>query len=171
VPLARSLAKRLAKARPWLYDDFASAASGALVEAAGTYDPAQGVTFSTFARHRIRGALREVLRYHPRTGWRRSRKAPKVVAMTADLDRLGRVLFIRDHEEPGAAVESAEMFEHWLECLSARHAEVCRLYYAAHRTQAQIARVLGCRQPRVARLHREALDALGARMRDHGVAV
>jgi RNA polymerase sigma factor (sigma-70 family) len=171
VPLARSLSKRLAAVRPWLSDDFASAASGALVEAAGSYDPAQGVTFATFARHRIRGALREVLRYHPRTGWRRCRGAPKVLRLSSDLERLGRVLFGRDREGPGAVVESAEIFEHWLECLSARHAEVCRLYYIGQRTQAQIAHVLGCKQPRVARLHREALDTLGARLRDHGVSM
>lgn len=171
VPLAEKLARRLAEHRPWLADDFASAASAALVEAAGLYDPAQGSTFGAYARHRIRGALRDVLRRHPRTGWRHCREAPGVVPMTPELDRFGRILFVPSHEGPEVAVESAEMFEHWLASLPARHAEVCRLTYVDRRTQAQIALDLGCKQPRVARIHREALAALGDRMRDHGLRV
>ena len=43
-------------------DEILAVAAAALVEAAQTYDPAHGVPFTTFAYHRIRGAVLDLAR-------------------------------------------------------------------------------------------------------------
>jgi DNA-directed RNA polymerase specialized sigma subunit len=70
MPMARALARPLKEAYPALRDELESAACLALVEAAESYDPARNVRFSTFARHRIWGALRDVQRNLVLRGWR-----------------------------------------------------------------------------------------------------
>src|SRR4051794_5854259 len=62
LPMARALAKPLKAAWPAARDEFESAACLALVEAAEAFDPSRNVKFSTFARYRIWGALRDVQR-------------------------------------------------------------------------------------------------------------
>jgi DNA-directed RNA polymerase specialized sigma subunit len=47
---------------PGAQDEFESAALLALVEAAQAFDPTRGVKFTTFAHHRISGALRDLKR-------------------------------------------------------------------------------------------------------------
>ncbi len=82
LPLARSLASRMKDRFPAGDDELQSAAFLALVEAAQHFDPAVGVSFATYARHRIWGALCDV----------RSEIIQRI--------RLGR---------PGAAVDAARL--------------------------------------------------------------
>ncbi len=59
LPLARHLSRRLYATSPTPPEDLHATACIALAEAARNYDPSRNVGFGTYARHRIRAALRE----------------------------------------------------------------------------------------------------------------
>ena len=62
VPLAEAIAGRVGKRLPGARDDLKSAAYFALVQAAQSFDPGRNVSFATFARHRIQGAIFDLRR-------------------------------------------------------------------------------------------------------------
>ena len=106
----------------------------ALVEAAEAYDATRRVKFSTFARHRILGALRDVQRRltleraggldgarieGPRLVSLSDRRAARAVGLDGDLA-----------DPPvGTELEATDEVERWLRKLPKRHAAVCREIY------------------------------------------
>jgi hypothetical protein len=58
LPLARHLSRRLYEISPTRPEELHATACMALAEAARNYDPSRNVGFGTYARHRIRAALR-----------------------------------------------------------------------------------------------------------------
>lgn len=161
LPLARSLARPLKDSWPGEWDELDSAACLALVEAAGAYDPARNVTFPTFARHRIIGALRDVQRRLVVRGWRTDHeRAPAVVSLHVASERYGTVLDCTPDPSAEAEMQAEEAFEGWLKQLPSKHAETCRQLYDRGLTQAEAAEALGCSQSRLSYMHREALAML-----------
>jgi Sigma-70 region 2 len=65
LPLARQLSRRLYATSPTRPEELHATACMALAEAARSYDPLRKVGFGTYARHRIRAALREFQRFVP----------------------------------------------------------------------------------------------------------
>ena len=63
-PLARAIAKRTHARLPKGVDldDLTSVAVMGLMEAADRFDPSRGVSFKSFAKHRIQGAIIDTLR-------------------------------------------------------------------------------------------------------------
>lgn len=75
-----SIARQLRRPRHVVIDDLVSAGMVALVMAAGRFDDTKGVKFSSFAAHRIRGAMRDELRTMAR------RSMPSLVSQVAVSD-------------------------------------------------------------------------------------
>lgn len=120
--VARQLARRLSTAAE--LDELVSAGMVGLIQAADTFDPTRGLTFSTYAVPRIRGAILDDLRKQdalPRNVRRRTR----------DLSRAREVLSARlrrlpTHEELGHVMRvPAESIRKWE--LDAEGAAVCSL--------------------------------------------
>lgn len=67
LPLVQAIARKVKKTLTAAidYEDLVGYGSKGLVEAAERFDPTQGVTFSTFAYYRIRGAILDSLRGDP----------------------------------------------------------------------------------------------------------
>ena len=161
LPLARSLARPYKLSWPTHRDDFESAACGALVESAGTFDPARGVKFSTFARHRIFGALRDVQRSLVALGWRCDPKhAPLITSLPRDPEGKGRVLGADLFPPIGQEIEDIEAVETQLRRLPPRHAQACRQVYVYGKSRNEAAEKIGCSQSRFSFLHRESMAIL-----------
>lgn len=160
LPLARSLAYRLKVLFPFWGDEFESAACLALVEAAQAFNPERPVKFSTFARIRIAGALRDVSRSMILPGFDKHDRGPDLVSLTPFSEEFGEVLGASAEPGVGAEVDDIDAVEAWLRKLPKRHAEVCRLYYVHGKTQSEISEVIGCSQAEVTRLHKRAIDLL-----------
>jgi RNA polymerase sigma factor (sigma-70 family) len=121
------------------------------------------VKFSTYARFRIVGALRDVQRRLQLRGCRYDdpeSKAPHLVRLSDELERRGALRPWFKPRPVGSDLESDDSFEALLRKLPSRHAKVCRELYQNERTQTEAARVLGCSQARLSTVHREALEML-----------
>lgn len=161
LPLARSLAKPLKMAWPTANADFESAACFALVEAAQSFDPKRNVKFATFARYRIRGALRDVQRSMAHHGYADDPSAgPRVGPLRGDSEECGRVVNSEPDEEIGRDIEAIDAVERWLKKLPPRHAEACRQIYIHGKNQNEAADWLACSKSRLSYLHKEALEIL-----------
>ena len=161
LPMAAALSRPFKLAWPKLVDEFDSAAGLALVEAAEAFDPGRGVRFSTFARARIWGALRDAKRRQIPLGYRSEpREAPRVGAMPMRPEEVGRIITAEPDGPVGAELEAAEELEHWLSKLPRRHSLACRQIYLHDMTYYEAARSLGCSQSRIAYMHRQAMAML-----------
>jgi RNA polymerase sigma factor (sigma-70 family) len=161
LPMARALARPLKRTWPQEWEEFESAAMMALVEAAESFDPGRGVRFSTFARLRVVGALRDVQRRMGSTKWRvDDTHAVHEAADLTSLEPIGEVLNTTPDPEVGREVDSLDAVEAWLKKLPPRHAAACRAIYVHGCNQAEAAARLGCSQSRLSYLHREALAML-----------
>lgn len=161
LPLARGLARPFKLGWPALRDEFEGAACLALAESAGAFDPDRGVRFSTFARHRIWGALLDVRRAEVALGWRCDPKhAPIVGGLPPDPEGRGRVLGAERAEAIGKELEDLEAVESWLRRLPTRHARACRQIYVHGKSQSEAAEIVGCSQSRLSYIHRESMAML-----------
>ena len=161
LPMARALARSFTMAWPSLRDEFDSAAALALVEAAESYDPSRYVRFSTFARIRIWGALRDIKRKQIPLGYRcKPRRAPCVCPMPKQPEESGRVVTAEPDGPVGREFEAVDQVERWLKMLPRRHALACRQIYLHDATHHDVARLLGCSQSRIAYMHRQAMSLL-----------
>lgn len=158
LPLARAMAGRVARKWPAGSDDFQSAAFLGLVEAAQAFDPNRGVSFATFARRRVQGALIDAQRSLLIKGWRGTSKIrPRFVQLEEDSEARGRVVGAQDDRPVGAELEAAEAVEHWLEKLPARDSAALRLIHLDGKTQAEAAALVGCSPATIHRLNRETV--------------
>ena len=141
----------------------------ALVEAARNFDPSRKVGFSTYARHRIRGALRDFQRLIYSGGSRAvSGEKPVFQKLRKYDEQNGRVLGIRPERPVGTWIESTEAVEVWLSRLPKAHAAACRLIYIHGKSQDEVATEVGCSKSYLSRLHREAITWL---IRDYHQAI
>lgn len=161
LPLARSLAQRIARYWPDQRDELESTAFMALVEAAQSFDPERKVGFATFARFRIRGALRDFQRLLNSAGWRGDReRTPVFQRLGKDAEQHGQVIGIVPDPPVGANIEAVEAVEDWLGRLPKAHAAACRLIYVHGKSQDEAAAHVGCSKSYLSRLHREAITWL-----------
>jgi RNA polymerase sigma factor (sigma-70 family) len=161
VPLARALARPMKATWPMAWEEFESAACLALVEAARTFDPRRKFLFTTYARARILGAMRDV---HRRMAKRHAREEagmrPHFHRLANDPELNLKLYDIHPDPPIGHDLESVEEVERWLARVPARHAAACRLIYVNGLSQVEAAERLGCSQSRLSCLHREALSML-----------
>ncbi|WP_152053678.1 sigma-70 family RNA polymerase sigma factor [Tautonia marina] len=156
LPMARSLARPFKDQFPDIWEEFESAACLALVEAARAFEPSRAVKFSTFARQRISGGLRDVRReriLRSRNECQLADGAESGYSMIAEFPGQG--------EPIGAEMEAVEAVETWLKKLPRQHAETCRMIYLEEKTHAEVAERLGFSPSRITYIHLEALAILG----------
>ncbi len=168
VPMARTLAKPYKRAWPSEWEEFDSAAMLALVEAAESFDARRNVRFSSFARLRIVGALKDVLRRMGHT--KRQVDGDHGVMDVADISELepyGEVVNTTPDPDVGTSLEQRDDVEAWLRSLPPHHAAACREIYINGRSQVEAARRLGCSQSRVSLLHCESLAMLNGSCDEH----
>ncbi len=161
LPMARALARPLKRAWPQEWDEFESAACLGLAEAAQSFDPSRNVKFTTYARHRISGALRDVQRALVVAGWRCDvENAPRIIPLCAETEALGRILGADADPLVGEDLEAVDTVEHWLRKLPKKHAETCRHLYLHDKNQGEAAALIGCSKSRLSYLHKQALGML-----------
>ena len=161
LPMAHSLAKSFSMRQNLERDELRSTAYMALVEAARSFDPLRKVNFATFARHRIRGALRDYARFLLSENWRgKESLRPSFQSLFSTVEEHGRVLGIKSEVPAGSAIESMESVEAWLRCLPRTHALACRLIYLGGKSQDEVAHILGFSRGYISRMHTEALSFL-----------
>jgi RNA polymerase sigma factor (sigma-70 family) len=161
IPMAKAIAGRGPCRDASEGEELRSAAYMALVEAAMTFDPLRKVKFSVYARHRIRGAIRDCRRLLLSDGWRGDRAhRPIFQTFRGELEELGRVLGANEPPPVGAEMESTEAAEKWLSRLPRAHAAACRLLYLDGKSHDEAAALLGCSKSYLSRLHRDAISRL-----------
>ncbi len=161
MPLAKAMARRLTASWPAGADDFRSAASLALVEAAQAFDESRGVDFSTYARHRIRGALIDARRAFLCGGWRGDLSmAPHFEPLGPGSESRGRVYGTTADEPIGVEMETEEDVAYCLSRLTPRQAAAFRRIYLDGKTQEEAATLDGCSKATMCRLHHDALERL-----------
>jgi RNA polymerase sigma factor (sigma-70 family) len=142
-------------------EELKSTAYMALVEAAKSFDPNRKVSFATFARHRIRGALRDYLRFVLSDSWRgRTANRPYFRTLGTQSERFGQVLGVEPDKPVGAEIDSLDSVESWLRRLPKSHALACRLIYIGGKSQEEVAGLLGYSKSYLCRMHHEALSWL-----------
>lgn len=156
LPMARGLARPFKDQFPDVWDEFESAACIALVEAARVFEPSREVKFTTFARQRIWGNLRDVRRQ------RILRSKVECVVADGATSILSLITEVPGEGPPiGAELEASEAIEAWLRKLPRQHADICRMIYLDDMTRAEIAEVVGFSASRITYIHLEALAMLG----------
>jgi RNA polymerase sigma factor (sigma-70 family) len=161
MPMAQALARRAMRLGLSQDEELHSAAYMALVEAALTFDPSRKVNFATYARHRIRGALRDYRRLALADGWRGNpAHRPVFETLWGNVEDHGRVLGAKQASAVGAEMESAEAVEKWLSRLPRAQAAACRLIYLHGKSQDEAAALVGCSKSYMSRLHRDAISRL-----------
>ena len=159
--MAHHLAQRLCAIWPADRAELESTAYLALAEAAQSFDSSRKVGFGTFARHRIRAALRDLQRLLSLDGWpERGNDGPVRTELGRFHDRIDRRSAIEHCQTLDAVTEEAEAVDEWLQQLSKAHAAVCRLIYQGGKSEDEVATELGCSKPMLSRLHREAITGL-----------
>lgn len=154
--IARVLARQHSKRCGLDADELEGTASLALVEAAQTYNPARGIRFGTYARHRIDGAIRDSIRVML-TERRASEKKDFEDDEYPTRTRMGRFRFEdRDRD----FVDAVDTVENWLKKLPPQHAAACRQIYVEGLPQVKAADWLACSKSRLSALHKEAIAML-----------
>jgi RNA polymerase sigma factor (sigma-70 family) len=168
---ARQLASSWKALDPTVGDEFESAAMMALVMAARTFDPARGVKFTTYARHRVIGVLRDVRRQTCRrrrlVGELRNSDSGALDQSRALLGhRRASTMFASDDPEIDKESERLDLVGWLLNGLPDKHASACRLIYFEGQSLVQTASRLKLSLSRINCLHREALTILRQRGND-----
>lgn len=160
LPLARSLARKMAADHPDWKEEFESAAFLALVESALHFEPERNVDFSTYARHRIGWALCDTRKQLMRRG-SPGQDAPRTIIRMGEVaERHGRVLNAEPDEPIGSSLERHEAVEAWISRLPRAHSQAFRLIYLDGRTQEETAVLVGRSKSSVNRMHEQGLTWL-----------
>jgi RNA polymerase sigma factor (sigma-70 family) len=161
MPMPHHLAQRLCAILPAESEELESTAYLALGEAAQSFDSSRKVGFGTFARHRIRAALRDlqrVLSFDCRPG--RGEEGQVRAKLGRFHDRIGGRLGIEPDQPLGAGTDEAEAVDEWLRRLPKAHSAVCHFIYKGCKSEVEVATELGCSQSMLSRLQREAVTGL-----------
>ncbi len=161
LPLARALAHNMSRTWPEIGDEFESAAHLALVEAAECYDAERNIRFSTYARHRIRWALRDVQRQMLIPAHASDGDATMPLSWSDAVEQSEIPTDMVDGCELLRSVEALDEVEAMLSRLPQNHARACREIYVRGRNQGEAADVLGLSKSRLSFIHHEALRLLG----------
>jgi RNA polymerase sigma factor (sigma-70 family) len=160
MPMAQRLARQAVGG--WLHaDDLESEAYAALVEAARSFDPANGTNFALYARPRILGTLRDYRRFLCMNDRTRSAAGCPVferVRITDDLP--GRILGKEPEGPLGDASELHEAVEAVIRRLPRLEAVACRLLYVEGKSHDEAAEALGCSKGHLYRIHSGAMERL-----------
>ena len=171
IPLARSMARPYKIAWPNHRDDFESASMLALVESARRFDPDRACKFSTYAQHRIWGALRDFQRSLVALGYRCDPKAaPLLTGLPKDPERKGRMLGADAMPPTGSGFDSEDTVRAILGRLRGRHKVACKYVYIDGMSQKAAARRMGLSQSRLSFLMREAIDLLRQSVESRAIA-
>ena len=174
------------------WGEFAQNATLGLIEATDRYDPARGVEFRAYARHRVRGAvfngLRQFWNQPPTaTNFSDADRAESLdgddsdplesfVALTVGLG-IGHLLDVASSPDPVAhpqgpyaALErdqTQELLRQTIELLPERERMVLTLHYFQHIPFFEIANFLGVTKGRVSQLHRQGIERLRGCLREY----
>jgi RNA polymerase sigma factor (sigma-70 family) len=161
LPMAHQLAQRMCAVWPAERDELESTAYLALAEAAQAFDSSRKVGFGTFARHRIRAALRDLQRLLSLDSWPRPGEAgPVRHELSRFHNRVGQGRDAGADQSLESGTEEARAIDGWLEQLPTAHAAVCRFIYQGGKSESDVAIELGCSKSMLSRLHREAITGL-----------
>lgn len=163
LPMAKSMAMRVARDWATAADDFEAAACLALVEAVQSFDASRECNFATYARPHILGALYDLRREFYMSGCRIRRsctRIPEFVGLGRDLEENHRIIDSGPAEAFEMAVDSRDLVESWIKRLPSKHAEVIRQIYLDGQSLQVTAQRFGCSPSLMSRLHREALGLL-----------
>lgn len=161
IQFALWIARPYALGWPAARDDFESTALLALTECAGKWREDRGCKFPNYARIRIEGSLKDVIRSRRPLGFRESPFAPQIVELRESQEESGA---FRDRQRvrgsygmpADRALEEREEAEKWLRKLPERHAAAARLVWIDGLMQMEAARVLGEKPGRVYDLLKQA---------------
>jgi RNA polymerase sigma factor (sigma-70 family) len=158
LPLARTLARPYKRRWGFARDEFESAACLAVVEAAQSFDPSKGVPFATYARIRILGELRDVLREQVVSGYNDDAEdAPTVVSLFRNAEEKGRVLGPTPAPPVGHDLEAEEEFDVLMRGLPTKNERACRELYVHDQSKNQAAETLGVTRSGLESLRRDAI--------------
>lgn len=171
------------------WGDYVQNATVGLIEAADRFDPARGIEFRTFARHRVRGAVFNGLRqlanssHVSMTVTERSGSLGEdgedaflsFVSWTVGLG-LGHLLDVAAEPEPAhegrdpyamaERSQASELIRSAVDILPERERTVLIMHYFQHVPFVDIARYLMLTKGRVSQLHRQAIERLRRNMRE-----
>jgi RNA polymerase sigma factor for flagellar operon FliA len=160
-------------------DDLVGAGTIGLIQAVDRFKPSRGLTFGTYARHRIWGAMLDFLREEDplsRTERRRIRTAEatgettgQFLPATISLEQLpAHELRLAPAQAgcPESSFVDRAVLKQARQCLSARENRVISLLYERDWKNCDVARELGVNESRVSQIKHVALSKLRARL--HG---
>jgi RNA polymerase sigma factor (sigma-70 family) len=151
----------MATYHPEWTEEFRSAAFLALVEAAQCFDLARNIDFSTYARHRIWGALRDSRRKFLNEGKRRHCSRPRdTIRLISMAEGHGRVLNATPDDPVGTDLETLDEVEDCLRQLPQGHSVAFRHLYLEGRSQEEAATLVGCSAAKICRMHSQGLSWL-----------
>jgi len=147
--------------RGYDYQDLVQFGCIGLIQAIDRHDPNYGVSFQTYARRRIRGAVVDAIR--SATGWRRTYRP--VVHTYSDIWEQTEqfVMFMANERGPESSAEQqdeARITREAVLTLSPRLQYVIQSYYLEGQTQPEIGKALGITESRVHQLRDKALVLL-----------
>jgi RNA polymerase sigma factor for flagellar operon FliA len=179
MPCVRTLARRLRFRVPpsVSIDDLVSAGAVGLLQAIDRFEPARGLQFRTYARHRIWGAMLDFLRGEDPLS--RTERRRRQVAAASEPDRTApppATVSLEDfpahemlsvlaptHSSETAAVNRATLAEA-RQCLSARENRVISLLYELDWKSREVALALHVNESRISQIKGAALSKLRTRL-------
>jgi RNA polymerase sigma factor (sigma-70 family) len=173
VPMAQLLAVKMD--RPGVdREEYFSVANLALVEAAQSFDPGRNVSFASYARAGIVGALCDHRRFLlQNVTFDEPLECTPLGRRDRDDARRGLmpVVLQEGAQQVGIALENRDEVESFLRRLPRIHAEVCRMVYIEGRSQVEAAKALGCSKSYISRVLRDAIGWLREERRAGGEEV
>lgn len=156
-----------------LSDDLWSVGALGLVEASHRFDPARGISFETFAKRRILGAMLDELRRMDHLSRRHRAKAKAAQQTGSEVDgalmaptRLGAAaaMVADDGPAPDARLDQEAVRRELNEAMTSltdRQRQVVAIYYRDQDTKmSDVAAALDCSQPNISILHTHAIRRL-----------
>jgi len=173
------------------WGEFVQNATLGLIEAADHYDPARGVEFRTFARHRVRGAvfdgLREIWDQHLVSPTREADRSESLDSEQSDplesfvswtvglgighlLDSAASLDLAGPSRTPYAELEQNQiqiLLRQAVDLLPERERLIVTMHYFQHIAFTEIASYLGVTKGRVSQLHRQGIGRLRLCLREY----
>lgn len=173
------------------WGEFVQNATLGLIEAADRYDPARGVEFRTFARHRVRGAvfdgLRQIWDQHLVPSTRGADRSESLDGEESDplesfvswtiglgighlLDSAACLDLAGPSRTPYAELEQSQMqvlLKQAVDVLPERERLIVTMHYFQHIAFTEIASYLGVTKGRVSQLHRQGIERLRLCLREY----
>jgi RNA polymerase sigma factor (sigma-70 family) len=144
-------------------EEYFSVANLALVEAAQSFDPSRNVSFASYARSGIVGALCDHRRFLlQNVTFDKPLKCTPVERRDRDDARHGVMPLVHQElaQRIGIALENRDEVESFLRRLPRIHSQVCQMLYIEGRSQAEAAEALGCSKSYISRVLRDAIGWL-----------